>query len=103
MLTFLRKLSLTHWILISMLLGTLVGWAFPDEQWSGQVKAVSPDLAEVVVVSPEGKEVTLRREGKPAAGAWEGRDVGRDIPVKLTVEGPGPRRDPKEGDTVKVE
>src|SRR5687768_13515301 len=30
MLRFLRRLSLTQWILISMVLGTLVGWAFPE-------------------------------------------------------------------------
>ncbi|QEL18689.1 dicarboxylate/amino acid:cation symporter [Limnoglobus roseus] len=30
MIKFLRNLSLTHWILISMALGTLIGWAFPD-------------------------------------------------------------------------
>src|SRR5574339_393097 len=29
MLSFLRRISLTQWILISMVLGTLVGWAFP--------------------------------------------------------------------------
>ena len=29
MLKALRKLSLTHWILISMVIGTLIGWAFP--------------------------------------------------------------------------
>ena len=30
MLTFLRNLSLTQWILISMAVGTLIGWAFPE-------------------------------------------------------------------------
>src|SRR6187551_3315207 len=30
MLAALRKLSLTHWILIAMVVGTLVGWAVPD-------------------------------------------------------------------------
>jgi proton glutamate symport protein len=30
MLTALRKLSLTHWILIAMAVGTLVGWAVPE-------------------------------------------------------------------------
>jgi proton glutamate symport protein len=30
MLSFLRRISLTQWILIAMLLGTLVGWAFPE-------------------------------------------------------------------------
>src|SRR5215204_5469290 len=29
MLSFLRRISLTQWILISMALGTLIGWAFP--------------------------------------------------------------------------
>lgn len=30
MLTFLRRISLTQWIIIAMALGTLVGWAFPQ-------------------------------------------------------------------------
>ncbi|HVK18270.1 MAG TPA: cation:dicarboxylase symporter family transporter [Fimbriiglobus sp.] len=30
MLTILRKVSLTQWILISMAVGTLIGWAFPE-------------------------------------------------------------------------
>ncbi len=30
MLSILRRLSLTHWILIAMVLGTLIGWAFPE-------------------------------------------------------------------------
>jgi proton glutamate symport protein len=30
MLSALRKLSLTHWILVSMVVGTLIGWAFPE-------------------------------------------------------------------------
>src|SRR5262245_3641860 len=28
--TFLKQRSLTQWILFSMVLGTIVGWAFPD-------------------------------------------------------------------------
>jgi proton glutamate symport protein len=104
MLTLLRKLSLTHWILISMVLGTLVGYAFPDEQLTGKVKSVSADNNEIVVVTPEGEEVTLRREGPPAAGAWQGKDVSRDTSVKVTVAiASGPRGGPKAGDTVKVE
>lgn len=39
MLTFLRKLSLTQWILISMVLGTLIGWAFPES--AQQLKPLS--------------------------------------------------------------
>lgn len=31
MLTFLRRISLTQWILIAMVVGTLVGWLFPTE------------------------------------------------------------------------
>jgi proton glutamate symport protein len=30
MLTFLRRLSLTQWIIVSMLIGTAIGWAAPD-------------------------------------------------------------------------
>ncbi|MFO0845552.1 MAG: cation:dicarboxylase symporter family transporter [Gemmataceae bacterium] len=39
MLPLLRKLSLTHWILVSMVLGTLVGYAFPEA--SQQLKPLS--------------------------------------------------------------
>lgn len=42
--TFLRKISLTHWILISMVLGMLVGWALPESQYpavSQNLKVVS--------------------------------------------------------------
>src|SRR5262245_16445152 len=30
MFTFLRRLSLTQWIIIAMVLGTLIGWAWPE-------------------------------------------------------------------------
>ena len=39
MISFLRRISLTQWILISMVLGVLVGWAFPQE--SQHLKVVS--------------------------------------------------------------
>ncbi len=39
MLSFLRRISLTHWILISMVLGVLVGWAFPTQ--SQHLKVIS--------------------------------------------------------------
>jgi proton glutamate symport protein len=104
MLGFLRRLSLTQWILISMVIGTFFGWAFPDEQWTGKVKSVSADKTELVVTTPEGNEITLRRDDKPAAGgAWEGTDPARGVRVKVTVESAGPTRVPKEGDMVKVE
>jgi proton glutamate symport protein len=103
MLGFLRRLSLTQWILISMVLGTLIGWAFPDEQWTGKVKSVSADKTELVVTTPEGNEVTLRRGDKPTVGAWEGTDPARGVRVKVTVSSAGPARDPKEGDAVRVE
>ena len=45
MMRFLRRISLTQWILIAMVLGTLIGWAFPDEQWTGTVKFVSSQVA----------------------------------------------------------
>jgi proton glutamate symport protein len=31
----LRRISLTHWILISMVVGTFIGWAFPDSRCPG--------------------------------------------------------------------
>src|SRR5687768_272090 len=31
--TWFRKISLTHWILISMVVGMLVGWSFPESQY----------------------------------------------------------------------
>ena len=42
--TWLRKISLTHWILISMVVGMLVGWSFPESQYtqlSQNLKVVS--------------------------------------------------------------
>lgn len=39
MLTFLRNRSLTQWIIVSMVVGTLVGWAFPET--SQQLKPFS--------------------------------------------------------------
>ena len=85
MLRFLRRLSLTQWILIAMVIGSLVGWAFPDEQWTGKVKSVSADKSELVVTTPEDSEITLRRSDKPVAGAWEGTDPAREVRVKVTV------------------
>jgi proton glutamate symport protein len=102
MFTLLRKLSLTHWILISMVVGTLIGYAFPDEQWTGTVRSVSADGREVVVVTPDEKEVTLRRDEKPTA-AWEGEDAARGVRVTLKVEGAGGRKEPRAGDAVRVE
>ncbi|HUR55320.1 MAG TPA: cation:dicarboxylase symporter family transporter, partial [Gemmataceae bacterium] len=80
-----------------------IGWAFPEEVWTGTVKSVSADKTELVVTNPEGKDVTLRRAEKPAAGAWEGTDTSRGVRVKVTVLSAGPPRDPKEGDAVRVE
>ncbi len=42
--TWFRKISLTHWILISMVVGMLVGWNFPESQYpqlSQNLKVVS--------------------------------------------------------------
>jgi proton glutamate symport protein len=42
--TWLRKISLTHWILISMVAGMLIGWGFPESehpQLSQNLKVVS--------------------------------------------------------------
>ncbi|MBA4063420.1 MAG: dicarboxylate/amino acid:cation symporter [Isosphaera sp.] len=104
MLRLLGRLTLTHWILIAMVVGVGVGWAFPDERRAGTVKSVSADGAELVVVTADGAEITLRRGDKPAAGAWEGTDPARDVRVKVTVTDPaGPSRGPKAGDAVRVE
>ena len=85
MLTFLRNRSLTQWIIISMVIGVLIGWAFPDEQWTGKVKSVSPDKSEFVITTSDGEERTFRRDDK------------------VTIENVPQQRDLKEGDTVKVE
>jgi proton glutamate symport protein len=42
--TWFRKISLTHWILISMVVGMLVGWSFPEKEYpqlSQNLKVVS--------------------------------------------------------------
>jgi proton glutamate symport protein len=87
MLTFLRNRSLTQWIIISMVIGVLIGWAFPDEQWTGKVKSVSPDKSEFVVITSDGDERTFRRDDK----------------INVTIENAPQQKDPKEGDRVKVE
>jgi proton glutamate symport protein len=108
MLTFLRKLSLTQWILISMVLGTLVGWAFPDQDWTATVTSVSQDKKEIVLTTSEGKEVIVSMDEPPtarlAAGVFTGRDQRNDNKITATIaNATGPRREPKVGDTVKVE
>jgi proton glutamate symport protein len=102
MLTFLRNRSLTQWILISMVLGTLVGWAFPDEVWTGPVQSVSNDKNQFTVTKPDGANVVIHKDPKVTTG-WEGKDVERDTKVKVTIENAGPRKDPVVGDNVKVE
>jgi proton glutamate symport protein len=102
MFSFLRRLTLVHWILISMVAGILFGWVFPDRHWSGKVQSVSAEASELRVVAPDEKEVTLHREGKPGM-TWMGRDTARDQAVTVTIERGGARTEPKEGDTVKVE
>jgi len=100
MFAFLRKLSLVHWILISMVLGTLVGWLWPDRIYPGTVTSASANAAELVV-AVEGRDLTLQREAEPKAGAtWLGTDANGE-PVKVTVERSGPP-EPKAGDKVKV-
>src|SRR4051812_12844995 len=39
MIAFLRRISITQWIVISMIIGLLVGWLFPEQ--SQQLKVVS--------------------------------------------------------------
>jgi proton glutamate symport protein len=107
MLTFLRKRTLTQWILFAMVVGTLVGWAFPDEQMVGKVTSVSADGSRIEFTNADGRVFTFERRpdqsASPATAAWEGRDVDRDEDVRVTIEGAGQRKEPKAGDAVKVE
>jgi len=118
MLTLVRKISLTQWILISMAVGTLIGWAFADQYAQGTVKSVSADKKEIVVITKEGKELTVRLADKPAAAAakaiYNGTDItsDKDDNVKVTIQpAPSTSKDVKpdtpirvrEGDTVKVQ
>jgi Na+/H+-dicarboxylate symporter len=73
MLTFLRNLSLTKWILISMILGTLVGWAFP--QMSQDLKPIflrmiksliAPLIFATLVVGIAGHGDDMKRVGRLA-------------------------------------
>ena len=76
MLTILRKVSLTQWILIAMAVGTLVGWAFPE--FSQYLKPLStiflrmikslivPLLFSTLVIGIAGHGDDMKRVGKLA-------------------------------------
>ena len=106
MLAALRKLSLTQWILISMALGTLVGWAWPDRHVLGTVKSVSENGKDVVIATPDGRELTLHREEKTAPAhttkIWEGKDAATDVRVVAMVVTPTERKTAPVVQTLKV-
>src|SRR4051812_26344666 len=98
MLPLLRRLSLTHWILISMAIGTLIGWAFPDPHWSGTVTAVKGNEVEVTQQTGVGKEkktARFRADEEQRARHWEGVDLSRNKSVRLKIEKPVARPDAK--------
>ena len=102
MLTFLRARSLTQWILISMVVGTIVGWAFPDKLLTGTVKSIT--FTQLAIESADGKLILLRKAEKSPSSWVEGKDEKSDESVKVTIEGDvGQRKEPKEGDKVKLE
>src|SRR4051794_20074261 len=41
MLNFLRKISLTQWIMISMVVGMVIGWAFPTDHKEAAIASAS--------------------------------------------------------------
>ncbi len=103
MLAAVRKLTLTHWILIAMVVGVVIGWAFPNDQITGKLFSISADKTEVIISKPDTSQVTLKRGEKLTPGTWEGKDVNRETSVRLTVEGSGPGKEWKSGDPAKVE
>ncbi|MFL5331537.1 MAG: dicarboxylate/amino acid:cation symporter [Gemmataceae bacterium] len=117
MLPFLRKLSLTQWIIVAMVLGTLVGSVFPDPHWSGIVTSVSDDAAEVVVTRDSGvpeelkRETRFRKNEEQSSRYWEGVDLSSDQRVTLKILKAVARQDsnsaakntPVRGDKVRVE
>ncbi|HEY2786864.1 MAG TPA: cation:dicarboxylase symporter family transporter [Fimbriiglobus sp.] len=103
MFAFLRKISMTQWIVLAMIVGVWLGWAFPDEKFEGKLVSFSPDKSEVVVTRPDGSSVTLRRAEKSSPEAWEGKDAGRQSSIKLTVKTTAPKKEWKPDDAVAVE
>jgi proton glutamate symport protein len=57
----------------------------------------------VTVTAPDDREVKLKKDDKPGAAGWTGRDLARDDKVKLSIENAGTRKDVRVGDSVKVE
>jgi proton glutamate symport protein len=105
MLAFLRRISLTQWILISMVIGALIGWAFPDEHPTGSVKSISENKNDVVITLASGVERLYRKAERPSptATTWEGEDVERGVKVRITGDKSTPKKELKEGDAAKVE
>ncbi|MSR52545.1 MAG: cation:dicarboxylase symporter family transporter [Gemmataceae bacterium] len=76
MLTFLRTRSLTQWILVSMVVGTLVGWAFPESSQSlkplstiflRMIKSlIAPLIFATLVVGIAGHGDDMKRVGRLA-------------------------------------
>ena len=86
MLSFLRKLSLTQWILISMAVGTVIGWVWPDGKTvTGTVETVSADGNELAIkVADTEQRLIVRRPGKSEDGQWLGAaDDGAEIALTI--------------------
>jgi proton glutamate symport protein len=109
MLTTLRKISLTQWILISMAIGTIVGYVFPDSKpVQGKVTTAADNNNSLVITTIDERTLNLIRDQSavPAvvAEAWEGKDSTRDANVKVTIDQlVGPKREPRVGEVVHVE
>jgi proton glutamate symport protein len=104
MLSRLRKLSLTQWILISMLLGTLFGWAFPDVHWTGRVAALgqTPEQHPEMIVQLETDRVmTLVQaaQGKASTGEWL---LGQEK-TRVASETEPARKELKVGDVIRID
>jgi proton glutamate symport protein len=117
--TWLRKISLTHWILISMVVGMLVGWAFPENenpQLSQNLKVVSslflrmikcilvPLVFSTLVVGIAGHSDDMKAVGRLAvksityftAGTVVALVIGL-VAVNITKPGVGVTLPPEEG------
>jgi proton glutamate symport protein len=117
--TQLRKISLTHWILISMVIGMLVGWALPESEYpevSKNLKVVSslflrmikcilvPLVFSTLVVGIAGHSDDMKAVGRLAvksiiyftAGTVVALVIGL-VAVNITKPGVGVTLPPEEG------